>query len=335
VARAEARGAVVGFIAVALLLAACSSVTSTTSPVEIAEPVATTAVAVTTTATVTTNTTAPAVPTTSAVTTTTGDPSAARPYDVFVPSGYDGSVAVPLVVLLHGYTASGAIQESYLQFQPLAEARVFLYVHPDGTTNSVGQKFWNATDACCNLFGSPVDDSAYLAGLIERVQNDYKVDPKRIYIVGHSNGGFMSYRMACDHADRIAAIVSLAGATFADATKCKPSEPVSVLQIHGTVDDTIAYEGGEILGRGYPGAKASVASWATYDGCPSDPTVSDSRLDLEANIVGSETSDSAYSDCAHGSTVELWTIEGGSHVPAISPTFSSQVIDFLLAHPKP
>jgi polyhydroxybutyrate depolymerase len=334
VARAESRRALVGVtVATAIVLAACSSggsitvAATTTSATPITAPAVTTTVAATTTSSVTTAATT--------TTTTTADPSTARPYDVFVPSTYDGSVAVPLVVLLHGYTASGAIQESYLQFQPLAEARGFLYVHPDGTTDSAGQKFWNATDACCNLFSASVDDSAYLIGLIEHVQSVYKVDPKRIYVVGHSNGAFMSYRMACDHADRIAAIVSLAGATFADVTKCKPSAPVSVLQIHGTADDTISYVGSEILGHAYPGAERSVASWATYDGCTSGPSVSDTKLDLEANIAGAETTDSTYTGCAQGSTVELWTIEGGAHVPAISSTFSSQVVDFLLAHPKP
>ena len=70
---------------------------------------------------------------------------------MFVPRRYEGSEALPLVVLLHGYTASGAIQESYFQFQPLAQERGFIYVHPDGTTDGVGQKFWNATDAVLNL----------------------------------------------------------------------------------------------------------------------------------------------------------------------------------------
>jgi pimeloyl-ACP methyl ester carboxylesterase len=72
-------------------------------------------------------------------------------------------------------------------------------------------RFWNATDACCNLYGATVDDSAYLTDLIKMISTQYTVDPRRVYLVGHSNGAFMSFRMACDHADIITAIAALNG----------------------------------------------------------------------------------------------------------------------------
>ena len=181
-------------------------------------------------------------------TSTTETSAAERPFEVFAPSSYSPDAPMPLVVLLHGFGASGAIQEAYFRLEPLAEQRGFLFVHPDGTINALGKRFWNATDACCG-FSSTVDDSAYLMSLIEQVQAQFNVDPKRICLVGHSNGGFMSYRMACEHADTIAAIVSLAGATYLDTDECDPTEPVSVLQIHGTAHDTIAFDGGSILGN--------------------------------------------------------------------------------------
>jgi len=262
------------------------------------------------------------------------DPTIARPFDVFVPTTYSTSTAMPLVILLHGYGASGAAQEAYFKLQALAEQRGFLYVHPDGTKDPGGSRFWNATDACCNLFGATVDDSAYLTSIIDHVQAKYSVDPKRIFLIGHSNGGFMSYRMACDHADMIAAIVSLAGATFADTSACKPSEPVSVLEIHGDADHTINYDGASIAGHTYPGAKTTVSTWASFDGC--DPALRSvgPKLDLEAKIAGAETSQSAFNGCRSGSAVELWTVAGGGHIPPLSATFPSDVIDFLLGHPK-
>lgn len=266
--------------------------------------------------------------------TTTLDPLVARPFDVFVPSTYDDATPMPLVVLLHGYTASGSIQELYFQFQPLAEERGFLYVHPDGTTNVLGEQFWNATDACCG-FMSTVDDSAYLDALVEQVQTDYNVDPKRIFFVGHSNGGFMSYRMACDHSDKVAAIASLAGATFADPADCGVKDPVSVLQIHGTADATIAFDGGSVLGNVFPSAGITAATWADYNECGSDTTVEDDALDLVFEIEGSDTSRTAYTGCPDGVAVELWTIDGGVHVPGRTPDMSTGIIDFLFAHPKP
>src|SRR5439155_20820686 len=114
---------------------------------------------------------------------------------------------------------------------------------PDGTVDGNNNHFWNATDGCCDFGKTGVDDSSYLAGLIDEIASKYKVDPKRVYFMGHSNGGFMSYRMACDHADRVAAIVSLAGATFADDSKCKPTAPVAVVEVHGNADPTVPYDG--------------------------------------------------------------------------------------------
>ena len=258
-----------------------------------------------------------------------------RPYDVFVPSTYDAKSPIPLVILLHGYSFFGAGQEAYLKLQPLAESRGFLYVHPDGTAGPNKAEFWNASDACCNFFESSVDDSGYLNAVVEQIQAKYNVDPKRIFFVGHSNGGFMSHRMACDHADKVAAIVSLAGAMPTDLTACRPAQPVSVLQIHGDNDQTIKYSGGSLVGHSYPSAATTVADWAKLNGCSviSEPGVA--PFDLERSILGPESTSLSFGNCRPGGAAELWTIAGGSHLPAISDTFSSSVIDFLFAHPKP
>ena len=84
----------------------------------------------------------------------------ARSTQLYVPASYDAATPMPLVVLLHGYTASGAVQETYLQLQKQADAQGFLYVHPDGTLDASKNRFWNATDACCDFQGTDVDDEA-------------------------------------------------------------------------------------------------------------------------------------------------------------------------------
>ena len=273
---------------------------------------------------------------TSAPTTTAAsgvDPLAGRPFEVFVPSTYSSESAMPLVVLLHGFGASGIIQNLYFGLQPLAESRGFLYAYPDGTINAIDRQFWNATDACCG-FGSTVDDVAYLTALVEDVQSNYTVDPKRIFFVGHSNGGFMSYRMACDRADVVAAIVSLAGATWEDNTNCNPTEPVSALQIHGTADDTIQFDGGTLFGSDHPGARETVASWSANNGCTGPATEPPDLRDLDSNIEGDESTVTEYGGCPSTGAVELWVIPEGTHIPPLSPTFGAQIIDFLVAHPK-
>lgn len=256
-----------------------------------------------------------------------------RPVEVIVPSSYDEAVATPLVILLHGYSADGPVQNLYFGFTEMAEERGFLYAYPNGTLDRTGENFWNATPACCNFGNEPVDDSAYLIGLVDEISSKWNVDPKRVYFVGHSNGGFMSHRMACDHADKVAAIVSLAGANFLDPADCTASEPVSVVQIHGTADDTIAYEGGSTLGGAattYPSAAESVAAWATVDGCVGEPVEAGTK-----DVSTQTTNVLRYEGCAAGTDVELWTIEGGGHIPAFSFGFGPAVFDFLEAHPKP
>lgn len=331
----------VAFALAAAFVVSCSSSTDTTTDTTTNTTTSTTAPLSDTvgpdTSPGSTTTAAPRATDPSAEATTTAaegsDPLAGRPFDVFVPSTYSDETAMPLVVLLHGFGASGIIQNLYFGLQPLAESRGFLYVYPDGKVNAIDRQFWNATDACCG-FGSTVDDVAYLSALVEDVQRDYTVDPKRIFFVGHSNGGFMSYRMACDRSDMVAAIASLAGATWEDNTKCNPSEPVSVLQIHGTADDIIQFDGGALLGNDYPGARETVASWSANNGCTGPASELPTQRDLDVTIEGDEATTIEYSGCPVTGAVELWVIPAASHIPPLSPTFGAEIIDFLFAHPK-
>ncbi len=256
-----------------------------------------------------------------------------RPVELKVPEGYDASTAAPLIILLHGYSASGFLQDVYFGLTDVANERGILYAHPDGTIDPSDKRFWNATDACCNFEPSDVDDSAYLRQLVDDISASYNVDPKRVYFMGHSNGGFMSYRMACDHADTVAAIISLAGASFADGTSCNPSEPVHVLQLHGTMDETIAYEGGTIGANAYPSAADSVAYWAGVAGCDATPAQG-TALDVESSIDGTETAVSSYTAGCAGGSAELWTLEGASHIPNLQPDIGDTLVDYLLSHPK-
>lgn len=284
----------------------------------------------------TTSTTA-APTTTEAPTTTAGAVPDDRPFDVRVPPGYEEGTPAPLLVLLHGYGATGQIQGAYLGLDEAADAAGMLYVHPDGVTNKLGKQYWNATDACCAPRTGAPDDSAYLAAVIAQVRDQYDVDPRRIYVMGHSNGGFMSFRMACDHADVVAAIVSLEAATFDDPADCAPSEPVAVLAVHGTADRTIEYDGDDIAGRSFPSAPTTVETWAGYNGCattPDDPTPAPAERAVVADLPKATVT--SYTDgCDPGGAAELWTQPDGVHIPRWDPTFKTQVLDWLLAHPKP
>lgn len=254
---------------------------------------------------------------------------AERPYQLVVPPGYYGQ-PLPFVILLHGYSQSGQSVDAYLGMSSIAVARTFFLATPDGAIDALGYRYWNATDACCAANApAPADDVAYLTAVIDDVGSRYNVDPRRVYIIGHSNGGFMAHRMACDRASRIAAIVSIAGAQWNHLPYCQPSGPVSVLQVHGTSDTAILYNGGP----GYPGARTTVVDWAFLNRCATDfYTASVWDLDTQP---GAETVREAVLGCPPGVGVELWSMIFASHAPSFSAWGSNFLYNFLLVYPKP
>ena len=272
-----------------------------------------------------------------------------RPVQVAVPPGYRPGVPAPLLLVLHGYGDTPEGVDRYLGLGPVAAQAGMLYATPRGSADSGGKLFWNATDACCDLRRSGVDDVAYLSGVIADIRRRYTVDDRRIAVVGMSNGGFMAHRLACDHADVVAAVVSAAGAGVPD-DRCRPRRPVTVLQIHGDADSVVRYDGATsrqagFLGAGYPGAEQTVRDWARRNGC-TDQARDGEPVDLavEADITrsgsrpldGAETRTRSYdAGCGPGGQAELWTIAGADHVPGLAPAYARQVVDFLRAHPRP
>lgn len=264
---------------------------------------------------------------------------------VHVPDDIDAAGA-PLLIVLHGYGSSGATHEAYFDVGSETAARGVVIAYPDGTADSDGNRFWNATDACCDFGHTGVADDDYLAGLITEISTKVAIDPRRVYVAGHSNGGFMSFRMACSHADLVAAIVSLAGATYARPADCRPSQPVAVAAIHGTADDTVRYAGGSLTDIGapagvgrYPGVDETIAAWLAYDGCTDRLSTTATLVDVDTGIDGphglAEVVIQEARGCKPGGAVELWAIPEGGHVPSLSGAFAGAVLDFLLAHPRP
>lgn len=253
----------------------------------------------------------------------------ARPANVVLPRDYDGTPR-PLVILLHGYGASGGAQDVYLGLSRTARLRGMITVLPDGTQNAGGQRFWNATEACCLFGAAPVDDVGYVNGLIDEAIETYAIDESRIYLFGHSNGGFMSHRLACETPERFAAIITLAGTTFSDESDCATPDPISLLHIHGTLDETIGYEGGAISGFSYPGAVETAARLASRASCAETPT------DGERFVfsTGTETQETIHASCDEGFDVRLWTLEEGSHIPAWGEGTMDRALDWLLARTR-
>jgi polyhydroxybutyrate depolymerase len=256
-----------------------------------------------------------------------------RPYALHVPPGSDGRQPLPLVVLLHGYGANGHLQDLFFPLRRHVEERGWLYAVPHGTVDRAGRRFWNATDACCNTWDVPVDDVAFLRAVVEDVARVHPVAPGRVFLVGHSNGGFMGLRMACDASDLVAGVVSVAGAAQEDAARCPAGAPVSVLQVHGSEDATILFEGGETDRARYPSARATTDLFARRNGCQDDGPVEGAPLDLVGDVA-TETRRLEYPGCPGSGAVELWRVEGAGHLPAFNEAWGAHVLDWLEEHAR-
>lgn len=252
-----------------------------------------------------------------------------RPVQVVAPAGHDATTPAPLVLVLHGFGADPADVDALLGLRDDARERDVLYALPQGTEGPDGRRFWNASDACCDFAGSGVDDVTYLEAAIDAVEDRYAVDPAHVTVVGHSNGGFLAYRAACELAGRVTAVVPVAGAMPGREHPCSPGSPVTVVRVHGTSDVVVGYAGGRLRGSEVPAAEESTAGWARRDGCRATPKVAAGSMDLDASVEGAETTVTTYPGCDAGARVELWTIEGGRHTPAFGDEFADAVLDVV------
>lgn len=260
-----------------------------------------------------------------------------RPARVYIPSDYDPTHAYPLVILLHGYGANGFAEDFLLGTSTRVDSKQYLLAVPDGTPDMGGMRYWNA-GPCCAFDGDTPDDVAYLTTLVDEISATHHVDPARVYVLGHSNGGFMALELACRASDRFVAVASLAGAARPTEAECPAAvRDVSVLAMHGDADATVLYDGSATatppLLSAYPSAQETARRYAVRLGCDTTMASTGTAFDFESNLAGDETVPLRYeTGCAAGTSVELWTITGGSHVPYIEPLGTDRILDWLLAH---
>lgn len=253
-----------------------------------------------------------------------------RPAELEAPTTLTPGKQYPLVVVLHGFGTNGFAQAAYLGLSSLASTDQALMIAPDGTPNSQGRQFWNADPVCCDFENQGPDDVAYIGGLIDDIVESWPVDKNAIYLVGHSNGGFMSYRMACERSDVIAAIAPLAGLASSTATSCNPARPVNVLHMHGTADATVPYTAGG-SGIGTVGAEGSVTQWSGKNGCGAART-DGATIDIDNAVPGAETQSSKVNDCPANGEIELWRMDGSGHIPVFGPAFAPALMQWFTEH---
>ena len=230
-----------------------------------------------------------------------------RTYGIFLPQAYQEGMQLPLVLNLHGFGSNGLQQNLYTALGNVADTANFIMVTPEGLvgTTSFGQTatHWNA------YYGTGVDDIGFLNLLIDKMYTDYNIDLSRVYSTGMSNGGFMSYRLACELSDRIAAIASITGNVVnQQLDNCTPSRPVPVMEVHGTIDQVVPFNGVPLFSPPIPDL---VDFWVNHNNCetPADtiplPDINTDDMST-VNLLKYENGD-------EGSKVWFYIVDGGGH----------------------
>ena len=255
-----------------------------------------------------------------------------RTYLLHVPTGYQASSSAAVVLDFHGHGSNASQQEHHSGMSLLSDQQGFIAVYPQGVVGPDGRTGW-ATGA---RESPQVNDVLFVSDLLNHLQAIFCIDPRRIYATGFSNGGGMTNVLACTLAGRLAALAPVSGSYPPYPGGCHPVRPVPLLEIHGTADPIVPYNGSArkrsllIL--------AWLQEWATRDGCTRGPMV----FYKQANVTGLE-----WTDCQGNATVIHYRIQGEGHIwphvtfnvpggTAVSSLSASALIwSFFQQHPLP
>lgn len=269
-----------------------------------------------------------------------------RSYQLHVPPAVTGPM--PLVIVMHGGGGSAVPTIRMTRFDAQADQAGFLVVYPNGTDRSrallnrmgkPGFLTWNAGTCCGYALDNHVDDVGFIRAVVRQVAGQYKVDSKRVYATGISNGAMMAYTLACEASDTFAAVGIVSG--IVSDPDCKPVRPVSVIAFHGTADHNIPIDGGvgdkAFIKDNRPPVQNSIDFWVKADGCNSTPQQSHQiKLDIRT-----------YRGCRDGTAIAYYVIEGGGHswpggerlsymldAPSDAVNATHVMWQFFAAHPR-
>jgi polyhydroxybutyrate depolymerase len=240
-----------------------------------------------------------------------------RDYHIHIPPGYDGRQKLPMVVVIHGAFDTAKGMEKFSGFSTLADRENFIVLYPNGIGILGFLQHWNAGHCCAKAQEDNIDDVGFVASAIEAAVQQLNVDRKRIFMLGFSNGGMLTYRFAAEKSEMLAGAAALAasiGSHTPDTSQewqiPRPSVPVPFLIMHGTADTNVPYEGHTSQRPGparyYRSVNESIGFWTNRNGCRQpEPT----ELSHHGAVRLTK-----WSDCASGKPVWFYALENWEHV---------------------
>ncbi len=270
-----------------------------------------------------------------------------RSYIIHVPPDYDSDQPTPVVLVFHGGGGNAENVRRITGFSATADDEGFVIVYPNGTGRLDDKLLtWNGGTCCGYAVNEKVDDVGFVTAMIEDLATVVNVDERRIYATGMSNGAIMSYRLACELSDTIAAIGPVAATQ--NITACEPERPVPVIHFHGDSDQHAPYEGGvgpeSLVGIDFASVEETIDFWVEHNGCAPEPEVETSGApDQPDSVIHAR-----YTHCDQQADVELYTVIGGLHAwpggasgwqggdePTQAISANALMWAFFEAHPKP
>lgn len=228
-----------------------------------------------------------------------------RTYLLHLPPSYIPGNNMPLVIAMHGGFGWGSQLQNQSQLSIKSDNAGFIVVYPEGVKSPFGIRTWNAGGCCGYAMNNNIDDVGFISNLIDSLAATYSIDTQRIYATGMSNGAFMSYRLACERSDKIAAIAPVAGSM--NMNVCNPTRGVPVIHFHSFQDNNVPYQGG--IGAGTsnhynPPLDSVLNSWAQFNSCTVNNDTIINNLDyLHVNFKG----------CNCGNELNLYLTHDGGH----------------------
>jgi polyhydroxybutyrate depolymerase len=239
-----------------------------------------------------------------------------RTYYLNVPSTYSAATSTPLLLALHSRTSTAKTIFTDSQILSWAESMNFIVAGLNGAVYEDASS-WNAGNCCTNATTYQENDMLFVSTVLDHVTANHSIDKSRVWVMGHSNGGMMAYRLACDLYDKITAIAVVTGALM-DPT-CSPTKPVSIFHIHGNLDPTVPFHGGGKFET--PNIYFSVQDMAYRNSCTGDPKET------------SNTIEERYTwRCTNGVETQLVNYQEQSH--AWVGGYTEEILRFLFAHPR-